>query len=89
MLCGCTRWRLASNPQPETPMLTIRQGARDPYGYMLAALQLQRLYFDRNVAADKTASVTAVVDKRKEEWRRLVAPAAGDIVTIFRMHRDV
>jgi hypothetical protein len=70
-------------------MLTIIQVARDPYGYMLAALQLQRLYFDRNVAADKTASVTAVVDKRKEEWKRLVTPAAGDISHASRCQRFI
>ena len=32
------------------------QTARDPYGYMLSALQLQKLYIDRSVAADKLAS---------------------------------
>jgi hypothetical protein len=54
------------------------QIARDPYGYLLSALQLQKLYLERSVAADKLASVTAVVDKRKEEWKRLVTPAAGN-----------
>jgi hypothetical protein len=44
---------------------------------MLAALQLQKLYVDRHVAADKLASVTAVADKRSDEWRRLITPAAG------------
>jgi hypothetical protein len=34
----------------------IAQAVRDPYGYMLSALQLQKLYVDRNVAADKLAS---------------------------------
>ena len=53
------------------------QAARDPYGYMLSALQLQKLYIDRNVAADKLASVTVVADKRCDEWKRLVTPAAG------------
>jgi hypothetical protein len=71
------------------------QTARDPYGYMLSALQLQKLYIDRSVAADKLASgavlchttskcykitycvVTVVADKRCDEWRRLVTPAAG------------
>jgi hypothetical protein len=58
-------------------MLTVSQIVRDPYGYMLSALQLQKLYVDRNVAADKLASVTAVADKRTDEWRRLVTPAVG------------
>jgi hypothetical protein len=48
-------------------MLTVSQIVRDPYGYMLSALQLQKLYVDRNVAADKLASVTAVADKRTDE----------------------
>jgi hypothetical protein len=55
----------------------VLQAARDPYGYMLSALQLQKLYIDRNVATDKLASVTVVADKRCDEWRRLVTPAAG------------
>jgi hypothetical protein len=36
--------------------VTMLQTARDPYGYMLSALQLQKLYIDRSVAADKLAS---------------------------------
>jgi hypothetical protein len=42
-------------------------------------LQLQKLYVERSVAADKLASVTAVVDKRKEEWKRLATPAVGNV----------
>ena len=56
---------------------------------MLSALQLQKLYVDRNVAADKLASVTVVADKRCDEWRRLVTPAAGEGGVYCGVSRDV
>jgi hypothetical protein len=55
-------------------IILLPQAARDPYGYLLSALHLQKLYIERSVAPDKLASVSAVVEKRNVEWKRLVTP---------------